>query len=424
MPGLDPEVTPQRPRGRLASALLLACALLFCGTAGGAAAGHRIVLIGGVKSEGPAQHDYPNGVRLLKAFLESSSEVQAIEGLVVDAYPDGWPADAAAFDGAATIVWYFDGLEKHPLLDAGRRVQFEALMKQRVGVVALHQSVTVPASDTIIGLGRWLGGERSGMFDRTTEMAELVPTDHAVSRGVQPFSYHDEFYPTIRFASGGGSITPVLTARLHVQYRDSRFLVIDQPTQSTVAWVFERKGGGRSFGFSGAHYLIALDEPGLRRLLLNSILWTAGFEVPEGGVGSRADLSNAAHAAAEAARRRRVTEAVVTRSTDDKVVEFPWGYLRWHVSGELGNSDTLTVGQAVIRPGEQNPRHYHPNCDEVLYVLKGHIQHSMGDRTVEMGVGDTVSIPTGVVHNARNIGTEDAVLAISFSSADRKVVNE
>ena len=39
-----------------------------------------------------------------------------------------------------------------------------------------------------------------------------------------------------------------------------------------------------------------------------------------------------------------------------------------------------------------------------------------------MRAGDVVSIPTGVVHNARNIGTEDAILAISFSSADRLAV--
>ena len=41
-----------------------------------------------------------------------------------------------------------------------------------------------------------------------------------------------------------------------------------------------------------------------------------------------------------------------------------------------------------------------------------------------MSEGDTVSIPAGVRHNARNIGTEDAVLAISFSSAYREAIGE
>ena len=41
-----------------------------------------------------------------------------------------------------------------------------------------------------------------------------------------------------------------------------------------------------------------------------------------------------------------------------------------------------------------------------------------------MGPGDTVSIPTGTVHNARNIGTEPAVLMVAFSTPDRQVVGE
>ena len=56
--------------------------------------------------------------------------------------------------------------------------------------------------------------------------------------------------------------------------------------------------------------------------------------------------------------------------------------------------------------------------------LQGHIMHIMNDVTVDMRAGDVVSIPRGVMHNARNIGTEDAILMVSFSSADRLVVGE
>ena len=79
------------------------------------------------------------------------------------------------------------------------------------------------------------------------------------------------------------------------------------------------------------------------------------------------------------------------------------------------------VGQ-VIRPGRMNPRHYHPNCDEVLHVLQGEILHTMDDDAAELTQGDTVSIPANVIHNARNIGEVDAILLICFSSADRQTV--
>jgi quercetin dioxygenase-like cupin family protein len=84
----------------------------------------------------------------------------------------------------------------------------------------------------------------------------------------------------------------------------------------------------------------------------------------------------------------------------------------------------MTVGEAVINPGQENALHFHPNCDEVLHVEQGRILSTAGDSSVELKEGDTVSIPAGVRHKAKNLGTSPAVLAISFSSPDRQVVNE
>src|SRR5438445_10092445 len=256
--------------GRFVPALFIAVALFHCDTASSDAA-KKIVLIGGAPSEGPGRHDYPDGIRLLKALLESSPDLKAIEGLEILAYPEGWPKDTATLDDAASIVWYFDGLERHPLLDAARRARFENSMKRGAGLVALHQASTVPDDDKAVRLGRWLGGARHGMPDRVTETLALAPLapSHPVSRGVERFEYHDEFFPTFRFAEGGRGITPILAA--------PRF---------TAAWAFERHGGGRSFAFSGAHYLVALDQPMVRKMVLNAIVWSAGLEVPKGGVRS------------------------------------------------------------------------------------------------------------------------------------------
>jgi quercetin dioxygenase-like cupin family protein/type 1 glutamine amidotransferase len=389
----------------------------------GAQSAKEIVLIGGVKSHGPAQHDFPNGIRLLKDFLQTSPDLEAL-GTNVAAYPDGWPGEHVALENASTIVWYFDGLGAHPMLDAARRARFEQLMRKGVGLVALHQASTLPPEDRQVDLPQWLGAARYGMFDRTTEMVEFKPAAHPISRGVDAFSYQDEFYPTLRFAAGQEKVVPILTGTLHIQIQNDQ-PIITRTQVRPVAWAFERAGGGRSFGFTGLHYLVSLDQPQLRKLLLNAIVWTAGLEVPKAGVrSSLPDAATKIKQQAEEATRKTVTEAVVTRRSDHKVIDYPWGQLTWYVSRELKNSDTMTVGQAMIKPGQQNPRHFHPNCDEVLTVLQGRILHSMNDRTVEMRVGDTVSIPMGVMHNASNIGTEDAVLAISFSSADRQVVGE
>ena len=262
--------------------LIVAALLASAQDARPAPPSNTIVLIGGTSSEGPARHDHANAVRLLKSFLESAR----VPARIV-AFERGWPDDPRALDGASTIVLDLDGLDRHPLLDATRRRRFDALMQRGVGLVALHQASTVPAGAAQIGLQRWLGAVRLGTFDRTTEWAELqsVAPQHPVARGVVDFAYRDEFYPTLSFARKG-RITPILSARLNVQYRAGRSLVEDTPETAKVAWAFERPRGGRSFGFTGGHFLASLDQPMLRRTLLNAVLWTARIEVPRGGVAS------------------------------------------------------------------------------------------------------------------------------------------
>jgi outer membrane protein assembly factor BamB/type 1 glutamine amidotransferase len=266
----------------------------------------KVVLIGGVKSEkGAGLHDYPNGIRALKNILESSPDAQG--KLQVDAYPDGWPADPKALEDAATVVWYFDGEKNHPLRDPARRAALEAAMRRGAGLVSLHQASTVPPGDDL-NLPHWLGGARHGTFDRTTQWAELSPATpaHPAARGVQPFAYRDEFYPTFRFAQEGGTLIPILKTELHPQFRDGRQMVEDVAETVNVAWAFERDGGGRSFAYSGVHYLRTLDQPEARRMLLDAIFWTAGLEVPQAGVRSAVPAA-AAEPAPVAAKTLRAT---------------------------------------------------------------------------------------------------------------------
>jgi len=384
-------------------------------------------LIGGPKIHGGiGQHDTTKGTVVLKELLDASPDARDVKIL---AYPNGWPSEASALEGASTIVFYFDGLESHPLFNVAHRVEFEKLMKSGVGVVAFHQASTVPANDQTIDLPRWLGGGRYGMFDRTEETVLFKPAAHPISNGVGEFLLTDEFYPTIRFFEEGKKVTPILTGTLHPQFRDDKALVIDKAETHVVAWAFERDDGGRAFTFTGLHYLAGLDNPALRKLLLNAIFWTAKIEVPKDGVTTTAPADVAQKLVTQESEaalgpKRTIDAAIVTRAANNQVIQYPWGHLTWYVSHELNNSDTMTVGEAVIKPGQENPRHLHPNCDEVLHVVKGHILQTMGDRSVEMNEGDTVSIPAGIYHNAKNIGTEDAVLAISFSSATRQVIGE
>ena len=114
----------------------------------------------------------------------------------------------------------------------------------------------------------------------------------------------------------------------------------------------------------------------------------------------------------------------VTGAGQGEHLSFDWGHITWTVSRSLGNSQAMTFGLVTIKAGQANPRHRHPNCDEILHVLAGQIEHSLGDERFVMNAGDTVSIPQGVFHNARSLGAQDAQMVICFSSADRETEGE
>jgi quercetin dioxygenase-like cupin family protein len=109
-----------------------------------------------------------------------------------------------------------------------------------------------------------------------------------------------------------------------------------------------------------------------------------------------------------------------TTLAKSEILELPWGRITWLVNRALGNSTTMTIGLVTIKAGLENPVHRHPNCDEVLHVLRGRVEHSLGDKRYIMNAGDTISIPVNTWHNARTLDAADAEMVICFSSADRQ----
>ena len=111
-------------------------------------------------------------------------------------------------------------------------------------------------------------------------------------------------------------------------------------------------------------------------------------------------------------------KSAVCRAAEGEVTQTGWGTLVWTASERIGNSTSMSFGRVIIRAGQENPRHRHPNCDEILHVLSGRIEHVLGDEIFPMGPGDSISIPQGVWHQARALA-EDASIVICFNSANR-----
>jgi quercetin dioxygenase-like cupin family protein len=63
-------------------------------------------------------------------------------------------------------------------------------------------------------------------------------------------------------------------------------------------------------------------------------------------------------------------------------------------------------------------------CEEVLYLLKGRLKHTTGERKVILNVGDTLVVAAGIPYSAASIGDEDADMIVAYSSGVRDFVLE
>ncbi len=120
-----------------------------------------------------------------------------------------------------------------------------------------------------------------------------------------------------------------------------------------------------------------------------------------------------------------MTQKVLSASqTESQRTVTDWGCLRWLADGKKGNAQGLTLGRVSILPGKSNPRHAHCCCDEILYLLKGTLAHTVGDDTVILQAGDTLTVAPGVFHNATALGDEEADMIVAYSSPERDFVLE
>ncbi len=114
----------------------------------------------------------------------------------------------------------------------------------------------------------------------------------------------------------------------------------------------------------------------------------------------------------------------VVRSTGAvEPARMDWGQISWLIGGETMPGAEQTFGIVTIEPGKRNPLHLHPNCEELLYVMRGEADHKLGEEMFEIKAGDVIRIPRGIPHWAKAKGDQPLVAVISFSAGDRRTEN-
>lgn len=240
----------------------------------------KVVLLAGKASHGPGDHEYFAGMALLMKMLRQNPGVWPVMAR------DGWPKNPEILKGAKSIVVFSDGGGKHPLLRDDRMDVVGREIEKGAGFCCIHYGINFPkqVSERIRG---WLGGHILGGYSAslatkwTAEFKELP--EHPATRGVPPFTLHDEWYYNALFADGMKGVTPLLRAVPPEKTRNSAEAKKHPGRAEIVAWAFERAGGGRGFGYTGGHMHRNWGDANARRIVVNGILWTARVEVPAGG---------------------------------------------------------------------------------------------------------------------------------------------
>jgi type 1 glutamine amidotransferase len=260
------------------------------------AQGKKIVFLAGPKDHGvEGRHEYEKDLRALASALTSAPN---LEGVTTEIHVGKAPRDPAVYADAAAIVIESssdrDARETHPLFPPEQEtknrtydqatLEFLKMIDGRaragMGIAILHYANWVEHwvarryyLDWTGGL--WVQGGSRNPVDQW-RMTPKTP-DHPILRGVKEWSYRDEVFS--RF------FLPTDLKRIE--------LIVGTPAKSPIgpqlaSWAYEREGGGRAFVMGGVDFhdnMATVDD--FRRLLLNGIVWSAGMDVPAGGVESK-----------------------------------------------------------------------------------------------------------------------------------------
>lgn len=271
-----------------------------------ASATKTIVFLAGPKDHGRpgnGRHEYEKDLRAMAAFLEASPNLKGVKTKV---FVGKAPRDLAEIADASAIVIESssdrDANETHPLFPqeptTDRRTydaettawlqQLDTLIKdKKIGVAIFHYSTWVEHWIARKYYLQWIGAlwVQMGSTNPVAQWSMALRNEsHPILRGVKPWSYRDEVFCRY-FLPTDARRTDLLVGTPAPVERGPQGVASLGP--QVAGWAYERADGGRGFAMGGVDFHDNLNTvEDYRRFLLNGIVWTAGMDVPAGGVQS------------------------------------------------------------------------------------------------------------------------------------------
>jgi type 1 glutamine amidotransferase len=243
---------------------------ISCAVSAAAADEQHVLVLAQARDHPPGTHEYRAGAQVIAELLAALPGLRVTVADADEPFPEG----PALIEQADAVVLFLGEGARWIHLDDQRMAAIERLASRGGGLVGLHWGIGARDGRYVERYLKLVGGchggdDRQYVFCETT--VRCARPGHAVTTGIdEVFRLEDEYYYRLKFASQGRLI-PLWEAEIENRWE-------------TVAWAFERPGGGRSFGFSGMHYHHNWQREECRRLILQGIAWTLGRDIPEEGL--------------------------------------------------------------------------------------------------------------------------------------------
>jgi type 1 glutamine amidotransferase len=257
----------------------------------------KIVFLASPKEHGaPGRHEYEKDLRELAWSLEHASNLKNIKTVVlVGKAPRDLSvladADEIVIDGNGDWLKTETGILFPQFADTNGLTydaetmawlkSLDTLIKQKhIGLTIFHYSMWTDnrtGRNTFIDWfgGAWIPYASHNPVDTWTVRPRSV--SHPILNGVAPWTYREEMYSRYFLFDNVGR-----TELLDAQPADPK-----NGAAGPVSWAYARPDGGRSFVWGGADFHDNLHTVAdYRKFLLNGIAWTAGLDVPAGGVAA------------------------------------------------------------------------------------------------------------------------------------------
>jgi|GEM_PF-422986 len=108
--------------------------------------------------------------------------------------------------------------------------------------------------------------------------------------------------------------------------------------------------------------------------------------------------------------------AIRLRRDETAGESFDWGSVRWKVGPPANGSEHNRVALLTVFAHQGEPFHRHTDTEEIVIVQSGAVEYWIDRYPYDLSVGDTVTVPPGVVHGCFNAEDEASELLIIHSS--------